>query len=86
MLLKLIFKVLFLIKWSGHNKIICFKKIFSSHFYVTHFNIALLHVFVPQRVIQMNTLEDRSVHDKYQWDSAIKFMESAVKERLQKSK
>ena len=39
-----------------------------------------------QRVIQMNTLEDRSVTDKAQWDSAIKFMESALKERLEQSK
>ena len=38
-----------------------------------------------QRVIQMNTLEDRSVHDKQQWDSAVKFMELAVGEKLKQS-
>ena len=39
-----------------------------------------------QRVIQVNTLEDRSVTDKQQWDSAVKFMEETVKARLQQSK
>lgn len=34
------------------------------------------------RVIQKNILEDRSVSDKNQWDSAIKFMETSVKEQL----
>ena len=34
-------------------------------------------------MIQINTLEDRSVHDKNQWDTAIKFMESTVKDKLQ---
>jgi optic atrophy protein 1 len=34
------------------------------------------------RVIQINTLEDRSVHDKAQWDAAIKFMETTVGEKL----
>ena len=34
----------------------------------------------------MNTLEDRSVTDKTQWDTAIKFMESALKDRLEQSK
>ena len=40
---------------------------------------------VVQRVMQMNMLDDRSVHNKNQWDVAIKFMEAAVKERLTKS-
>lgn len=35
------------------------------------------------RVIQLNTLEDRSVTDKYHWDSAIKFLESSLQEKLQ---
>ncbi|XP_046463613.1 dynamin-like 120 kDa protein, mitochondrial isoform X2 [Daphnia pulex] len=35
------------------------------------------------RVIQLNTLEDRSVHDKQQWDSAVQFVERSVKEKLQ---
>ena len=34
------------------------------------------------RVIQLNTLEDRSVHDKQQWDSANQFLEKCLKERL----
>ena len=39
-----------------------------------------------QRVIQVNTLEDRSVTDKQQWDGAVKFMEGTVKDRLQQGK
>jgi len=35
------------------------------------------------RVIQLNTLEDRSVSEKHQWDSAVKFLEKSVKEKLQ---
>ncbi|XP_076365189.1 opa1 mitochondrial dynamin like GTPase [Tachypleus tridentatus] len=35
------------------------------------------------RVIQLNALQDRSVHDKQQWDSAVKFLETSLKERLQ---
>nr|XP_019527070.2 dynamin-like 120 kDa protein, mitochondrial isoform X1 [Aedes albopictus] len=35
------------------------------------------------RVIQLNTLEDRSVHDKNEWDQAVRFFESSVKEKLQ---
>lgn len=34
------------------------------------------------RVIQLNTLEDRSVHDKQQWDSAVQFVERSVVEKL----
>lgn len=34
------------------------------------------------RVIQLNTLEDRAVHDKNQWDSAVKFLEKSLKEKL----
>lgn len=37
------------------------------------------------RVIQMNTLDDRSVTDKKQWDNAIKFMESALQDKLQQT-
>ncbi|XP_020283236.1 dynamin-like 120 kDa protein, mitochondrial isoform X5 [Pseudomyrmex gracilis] len=35
------------------------------------------------RVIQLNTLEDRSVNDKREWDHAVRFLESSVKEKLQ---
>lgn len=35
------------------------------------------------RVIQLNTLEDRSVHDKQEWDQAVKFFESSVKDKLE---
>uniref|UniRef100_A0A2M4BC90 Dynamin-like GTPase OPA1, mitochondrial n=1 Tax=Anopheles marajoara TaxID=58244 RepID=A0A2M4BC90_9DIPT len=35
------------------------------------------------RVIQLNTLEDRSVHDKQEWDQAVRFFETSVKEKLQ---
>ncbi|XP_049540268.1 dynamin-like 120 kDa protein, mitochondrial isoform X1 [Anopheles darlingi] len=34
------------------------------------------------RVIQLNTLEDRSVHDKQEWDQAVRFFETSVKEKL----
>lgn len=35
------------------------------------------------RVIQLNILEDRSVNDKREWDQAVRFLESSVKEKLQ---
>uniref|UniRef100_A0A182WFQ7 Dynamin-like GTPase OPA1, mitochondrial n=1 Tax=Anopheles minimus TaxID=112268 RepID=A0A182WFQ7_9DIPT len=35
------------------------------------------------RVIQLNTLEDRSVHDKHEWDQAVRFFEASVKDKLQ---
>lgn len=35
------------------------------------------------RVIQLNTLEDRSVHDKTEWDHAVRFFEESVKDKLQ---
>lgn len=34
------------------------------------------------RVIQLNTLEDRSVHDKQEWDQAVRFFEQSVAEKL----
>ncbi|XP_017049267.1 dynamin-like 120 kDa protein, mitochondrial isoform X4 [Drosophila ficusphila] len=34
------------------------------------------------RVIQLNTLEDRFVHDKQEWDSAVKFLETSVNAKL----
>ncbi|CAB4069726.1 OPA1 [Lepeophtheirus salmonis] len=34
------------------------------------------------RLIQLNTLEDNTVHDKEQWDSSIRFLESALNEKL----
>uniref|UniRef100_A0A0B7AE93 Dynamin-like GTPase OPA1, mitochondrial n=1 Tax=Arion vulgaris TaxID=1028688 RepID=A0A0B7AE93_9EUPU len=34
------------------------------------------------RVIQLNTLEDRSVNDKEQWDKAVKFMEETMRGKL----
>ncbi len=34
------------------------------------------------RVIQLNTLEDRSVTDKNVWDSAVSFLERSLQERL----
>jgi len=35
------------------------------------------------RVIQLNTLEDRSVHDKQHWDGAIKFLEESLKDKIE---
>ncbi|RUS71454.1 hypothetical protein EGW08_020785 [Elysia chlorotica] len=37
------------------------------------------------RVIQINTLEDRSVHDKEQWDKAVKFMEDTMRRQLEQT-
>merc|ERR1719273_1695077 len=37
------------------------------------------------RVIQLNTLEDRSVHDKNQWNQATTFLESSLNIKLQQS-
>nr|CAD7587495.1 unnamed protein product [Timema genevievae] len=37
------------------------------------------------RVIQLNTLEDRSVGEKQHWDAAVKFLETSVKEKLQQT-
>lgn len=37
------------------------------------------------RVIQRNLLEDRSVHDKQHWDSAIAFMEDTLKDKLKQN-
>jgi len=34
------------------------------------------------RVIQLNTLEDRSVPDKQQWDGAIRFLEESLKDKI----
>ena len=34
------------------------------------------------RVIQLNTLEDRSVNDKRDWDQAVRFIETSVKDKL----
>lgn len=34
------------------------------------------------RVIQLNTLEDRTVADKRDWDAAVKFLETSVKDKL----
>lgn len=36
-------------------------------------------------MIQLNALEDRSVPDKHAWNSAMKFMEKALRERLEQT-
>lgn len=45
----------------------------------------VLVLFVFQRVIQHNALEDRSITDKPQWDAAIQFMEETLQSRLKDS-
>ncbi|XP_014281304.1 dynamin-like GTPase OPA1, mitochondrial isoform X2 [Halyomorpha halys] len=35
------------------------------------------------RMLQVTALEDRCVNDKHQWDSAVKFLEKSLKERLE---
>ncbi|XP_050306914.1 dynamin-like 120 kDa protein, mitochondrial isoform X2 [Anthonomus grandis grandis] len=37
------------------------------------------------RVIQLNTLEDRTIADKRDWDQAVKFLEASVKEKIKES-
>lgn len=37
------------------------------------------------RVIQLNTLEDRTIGDKRDWDQAVKFLEASVKEKIKES-
>ncbi|XP_032590340.1 dynamin-like 120 kDa protein, mitochondrial isoform X4 [Drosophila grimshawi] len=37
------------------------------------------------RVIQLNTLEDRFVHDKTEWDQAVKFLENSVNTKLEQT-
>ncbi|XP_076269985.1 opa1 mitochondrial dynamin like GTPase isoform X1 [Rhynchophorus ferrugineus] len=37
------------------------------------------------RVIQLNTLEDRTISDKRDWDQAVKFLETSIKEKLKSS-
>ncbi|XP_071840182.1 dynamin-like GTPase OPA1, mitochondrial isoform X3 [Apostichopus japonicus] len=37
------------------------------------------------KVIQLNALEDRSVHDRQQWDEAISFMEKTLHQRLKET-
>lgn len=37
------------------------------------------------RVIQLNTLEDRTVTDKREWDSAVRFLETSVKDELKQT-
>lgn len=44
-----------------------------------------LRVWLCQRVIQHNALEDRSITDKPQWDAAIQFMEETLQSRLKDS-
>lgn len=48
-------------------------------------NVFSYCIFSFQRIIQLNALEDRAVHDKQQWDGAIKFLESSLKDRLSQS-
>lgn len=54
------------------------------------FNLLILKLLIFlynfQRIIQLNALEDRAVSDKQQWDNAIKFLESSLKDRLSQSK
>lgn len=37
------------------------------------------------RVIQLNILEDRTISDKRDWDQAVKFLESSLKEKIKES-
>ena len=39
-----------------------------------------------QRVIQLTALEDWSVSEKQQWDSAVRFMENTLQEELNEGK
>ena len=47
--------------------------------------IVICNMFLSsQRVIQLTALEDWSVSEKQQWDSAVKFMESTLQDELDK--
>lgn len=48
-----------------------------------HFCFNNLQASEMLRVIQLNTLEDRSINDKRDWDQAVRFLETSVKEKLQ---
>ncbi|KAL1491006.1 hypothetical protein ABEB36_011668 [Hypothenemus hampei] len=37
------------------------------------------------RVIQLNALEDRTISDKRDWDQAVKFLETSIKEKIRES-
>lgn len=50
-----------------------------------HYVCTNVILFLDQRVIQHNALEDRSITDKPQWDAAIQFMEETLKSRLKDS-
>ncbi len=51
---------------------------------VLHWNSFIYFIFKNFffRVIQVNTLEDRNVTDKLQWDHAVSFLEKAIKTKL----
>lgn len=34
------------------------------------------------RVLQVNALADQSITDKQQWDAAVRFLESSIKDKL----
>lgn len=38
------------------------------------------------RLIQLNALEDRLVHDKHQWDASVQFMEQVLREKFNEAK
>eukprot|EP00094_Tigriopus_californicus_P012573 TCALIF_12157-PA protein Name:"Similar to OPA1 Dynamin-like 120 kDa protein, mitochondrial (Gallus gallus)" AED:0.10 eAED:0.11 QI:168/0.81/0.91/0.95/0.86/0.86/23/220/1024 len=42
----------------------------------------MLSIYVVERVIQLNTLEDRNVSDKTQWDNALRFLEESLQEKI----
>ena len=71
----------------------------SSEFLCYLFDTSIFHFFglqnslfdnmascYLQRVMQRNTLDDKIVPDKQQWDVAVKFMEETLREKLQQSK
>lgn len=59
--------------WCGWNKT------------VLRYRITGVATLTEQQVIQLNALEDRSISDRQQWDSAIRFVEHNLGERLRKS-
>lgn len=75
----------------GKTKYVVTHFIAKKDFLETKLNIhELTRCFYSQasemlRVIQLNTLEDRSVTDKYQWDLAVKFLEESLREKLKVS-
>ncbi len=55
----------------------------DANFSVSNATVKTCEISSGSRVIQLNTLEDRNVTDKAQWDAALKFLETSLQHRLE---